>query len=325
MIFVCSFRGSNLIESSTNGQVTKTSDIHKISLELSYSPCGVINTICLLKIISIRSTAKLPGLILLVINMLRLLIISACFFAGTFAAPGKDFVSDISTSGIGQYGGGYGGKGFSAGSGLKAIAQGSAEQANNAVTNQHTAARQAAFSAKSSLAQAAVGAAATAQAALIGKQILVQKLEGDVNEAHQQVQAELQQLEQAERSANAAQQAYDQAQQQVNALSNALNGAQGAGSHAQQAAEEALAELGSQEAMVGAAKQRLSVLTQELHAAEADLQATQSAAQQAESAAQIAQSNAAQAAESASAAGLDHAGNGGGSYGLSGDFAGYHH
>lgn len=46
---------------------------------------------------------------------------------------------------------------FSAGSGLKTIAQGSAQQASNAVANQHTAARQAAFVAKSSLAQAAVG------------------------------------------------------------------------------------------------------------------------------------------------------------------------
>lgn len=60
-------------------------------------------------------------------------------------------------SGGGGHGGGYGGKGFSAGSGLKAIAQGSANQANTAVLNQHAAGRQAAFSAKSSLAQAAVG------------------------------------------------------------------------------------------------------------------------------------------------------------------------
>lgn len=54
-------------------------------------------------------------------------------------------------------GGGHGGQGFSAGSGLRAIAQGSADQANSAVTNQHSAGRQAAFTAKSSLAQAAVG------------------------------------------------------------------------------------------------------------------------------------------------------------------------
>lgn len=61
----------------------------------------------------------------------------------------------IDDGGHGGYGGGGGGKGFSAGSGLKTIAQGSAEQANNAVANQHVAARQAAFAAKSSLAQAA--------------------------------------------------------------------------------------------------------------------------------------------------------------------------
>lgn len=54
--------------------------------------------------------------------------------------------------------GGYGSKsGYSAGSGLKTIAQGSAHQANNAVASQHAAAKQAAFVAKSSLAQTAAG------------------------------------------------------------------------------------------------------------------------------------------------------------------------
>lgn len=75
--------------------------------------------------------------------------------AGVIASPGKISDFDNSVSSVG--GGGYGGKGFSAGSGLKTIAQGSAEQANNAVANQHSAARQAAFSAKSTLAQAALG------------------------------------------------------------------------------------------------------------------------------------------------------------------------
>lgn len=54
--------------------------------------------------------------------------------------------------------GGYVGKQiFGPGSGLKTIAQGSAEQANSAVANQHAAARQAAAAAKSTLAQAAAG------------------------------------------------------------------------------------------------------------------------------------------------------------------------
>lgn len=45
--------------------------------------------------------------------------------------------------------------GFSQGSGLRSIAQGSADQANNAVLNQHAAANQAAYVAKNTLAQAA--------------------------------------------------------------------------------------------------------------------------------------------------------------------------
>lgn len=54
-------------------------------------------------------------------------------------------------------GGGSGGQknGFSAGSGLRSIAQGSADQASNAVLNQHAAANQAAYVAKNTLAQAA--------------------------------------------------------------------------------------------------------------------------------------------------------------------------
>lgn len=73
------------------------------------------------------------------------------------AAGGHYESISLDDGGHGGFGGGGGGKGFSAGSGLKNIAQGSAEQANSAVANQHTAARQAAFAAKSSLAQAAVG------------------------------------------------------------------------------------------------------------------------------------------------------------------------
>lgn len=45
--------------------------------------------------------------------------------------------------------------GYSQGSGLRSIAQGSADQANNAVLNQHAAANQAAYVAKNTLAQAA--------------------------------------------------------------------------------------------------------------------------------------------------------------------------
>lgn len=83
---------------------------------------------------------------------------------GANASPGhlQSGDDDVAVAGHlesvnGGNGGGYSGKTFSAGSGLKAIAQGSADQANNAVLNQHSAGRQAAFTAKSSLAQAAAG------------------------------------------------------------------------------------------------------------------------------------------------------------------------
>lgn len=54
-----------------------------------------------------------------------------------------------------SYGGGK--NGYSAGSGLRNIAQGSAQQAFNAVQNQLLASKQAAFTAKNTLAQAAAG------------------------------------------------------------------------------------------------------------------------------------------------------------------------
>lgn len=58
--------------------------------------------------------------------------------------------------------------GYSAGSGLRSIAQGSADQASSAVSNQHAAAKQAAYVAQNTLAQAASQAAATAQVSVNG-------------------------------------------------------------------------------------------------------------------------------------------------------------
>lgn len=114
----------------------------------------------------------------------------------------------------------------------------------------------------------------------------------------------------------------------MNALNIALNAAQGTVTHAQQAAEESTAEFGTQQAMVGAAKQRLATLTEELSAAQVDYQATQAAAQKAGAAAHIAQSNAANAAEVASssaASGIGHAIVGGGIHGFSSEgLEGYH-
>ncbi|XP_059610288.1 uncharacterized protein LOC132257415 [Phlebotomus argentipes] len=186
--------------------------------------------------------------------------------------------------------------GYSAGSGLRSIAQGSADQANSAVANQHAAAKQAAFVAKNTLAQQAVQASATAQAALAGKQVLLQGLEQQSLEAHQALDSEIQQLQQAKRSAKAAQQAAQQALNHVAVLTAALNNAQTTSDHTQQSASEAAAELASQTAMVGAAKQRLETIEEQLHAARIDFEATQAAASKAAASAQEAQNNAAEAA-----------------------------
>lgn len=96
--------------------------------------------------------------------------------------------------------------GYSDGSGLRSIAQGSADQANSAVANQHLAAKQASYIAQNNLANLALQASATAMAALQGKQVLLAKIEQENLDAHQQLEVELQQLRQAKRSAKAAQQ-----------------------------------------------------------------------------------------------------------------------
>lgn len=75
--------------------------------------------------------------------------------------PSKWQANDYREDDTEGQGGGHhdnGGKtGYSAGSGLRNIAQGSAEQAHNAVQNQLQAAHQAAFVAKNTLAQTAAG------------------------------------------------------------------------------------------------------------------------------------------------------------------------
>lgn len=187
-------------------------------------------------------------------------------------------------------------KGYSAGSGLRSIAQGSADQASSAVNSQHAAGKQAAYVAKNQLAQSASQAAATAQAALAGKQVLLQGLEQQNIDAHQALDGEIQQLQQAKRSAKAAQQSAQQAMNHLAILTAALNNAQTSSEHAQQAASEAAAELASQTAMVGAAKQRVEVIDEQLHAARIDFEATQQLAQKAAASAQQAQNVAAEAA-----------------------------
>ncbi|KAH0819331.1 hypothetical protein GEV33_003459 [Tenebrio molitor] len=203
-------------------------------------------------------------------------------------------------------GGGGGGKGqpklgFSAGSGLRSIAEGSFNSANDAVNNQDAAGHQAAFVAKNTLAQAAAGASATAQAALAGKQILLQGLEQQLRDSQTALMGEKQQLMQAQRSADATMRAAQEARAHVNVLTNTLNAAQTNADHMTQAASEAAGELAAQQSMVGSAKQRVEQLSKQLASVRVDFEATRAAAQKAQAAAQAAAANAAAAAAAAAA------------------------
>lgn len=96
---------------------------------------------------------------------------------------------------------------------------------------------------------------------------MLQGLEQQNIEGRQALEGELAQLQQAKRSAKAAQQSAAQSLNHVSVLQAALNNAQTASEHAQQSATEAAAELASQTAMVGTAKNRVETIEEQLHSA----------------------------------------------------------
>lgn len=186
--------------------------------------------------------------------------------------------------------------GYSLGSGLRSIAQGSANQAYSAVASQHAAAKQAAFLAKNSLAQAASQAAATAQAALQGKQVLLQELELQAAEAQRALSRELSQLKAAKVATKLAQQTAQAAINHVSVLTAAVNNAKAVAEHAEQTSSEVSNQMATQSSMVGQAKSRLEQLEEQLKQASIDYEATKEAALKAASAAAEAQVNASKAA-----------------------------
>lgn len=180
--------------------------------------------------------------------------------------------------------------------GLRNIAKGSADQANSAVANQNAAGKQAAYVAKSTLAQAAAQAASTAIAVVKGKELLLRRLEEQNVETHNEMENELQQLQQAKRSAKAAQYAAQQAINHVSVLTAALNNAHAASELAQKSASEAATELASQIDMVAHAKGKLEQVESHLYAARLDYEETKEAAEKATLSAQEAHINANDAA-----------------------------
>ncbi|KAJ8925479.1 hypothetical protein NQ315_009317, partial [Exocentrus adspersus] len=209
-----------------------------------------------------------------------------------------------------------GGKSISSSNGaeLTSLAHSSAIQAKNAVQNQRTAGSQAAFGIKSSFASAALGAAQTAQAALVGKRAIVQNLKKQVSEAQHQLQEEIVQYQQTEAVVQATLATSQQAQEQLHALTAAVAGAQSGAQAAEHAAAEAANVAAAQQAMVSEAKQRLAHLLSQLHTALGRLQETEVSAYKAAEAAQVAQSNAAAAGLAVAAASAQGSQAGGSSY-----------
>ncbi|XP_039964260.1 uncharacterized protein LOC120777170 [Bactrocera tryoni] len=202
-----------------------------------------------------------------------------------------------------SHGGGGGGSksvgsksGYSIGSGLRSIAQGSANQAYTAVANQHAAAKQAAFIAKNTLAQAASQAAATAQAALAGKKVILQELEQQAAESQRSLSRELEQLKSAKIAAQLAQQTAQSANHHVSVLIAAVNNAKSLAEQAEQATSEVANQLASQSSMVGQAKSRVEQVEEQLKQARIDYEATKEATLKAASSAAEAQVNASKAA-----------------------------
>ncbi|CAD7093542.1 unnamed protein product [Hermetia illucens] len=191
-------------------------------------------------------------------------------------------------------------EGYSIGSGLRSIAQGSAHQAHSAVVSQNIAAQQAAFIAKSTLAQSAIQSAATAIAALAGKEVLFHSLERQTENARNALNHEISQLQLTKKTAASARHAAQKAAYHVSVLVAALNNAQQASERSEENAKAAAAELASQTTMVGEAKGRLDTITGKLRAAHIDFEATKKAASEASAAAEEAQRNALVLGEQAS-------------------------
>jgi hypothetical protein len=156
----------------------------------------------------------------------------------------------------------------------------------------------------------------------VGKQVIVQGLEHQLQDAEHQLQAEIAQYQQTEQAAQAAQEAAQQSQQQVSALTAALAASQGGAQHAAKAAAEAAGAAAAQHAMIQEAKQRVAHLSQELHNALAGLQDTENLGSEGRCWAHVAQSNAAAAANAvaSSAAESEIAG-----HDFGGSDGGYHH
>ncbi|XP_062126197.1 uncharacterized protein CG45076 [Drosophila sulfurigaster albostrigata] len=172
------------------------------------------------------------------------------------------------------------------------IAIKAAQEAKAASDAQLPAAENAAHQVIIQLADKALAAAKAAEAALAGKQQIVEQLESEVREGELVVQEEAASLQSSQGNCNAAAQASKQAGVQVKTLAEAVRNAQANVHNSDQAANGAQQELAEKQQLVEAAKKRVELLLRQLDLARTDYKSTKKAAEHAACAAQEAKQRA---------------------------------
>ncbi|KAH8381393.1 hypothetical protein KR093_004098 [Drosophila rubida] len=172
------------------------------------------------------------------------------------------------------------------------IAMKAAQEAKAASDAQLPAAENAAHQVIIQLAEKALAAAKAAEAALAGKQQIVDQLEAEVREGELVVQEEAASLQSSQGNCNAAAQASKQAGVQLKTLAEAVKNAHANVHNSDQAANGAQQDLLEKQQLVEAAKKRVDLLLRQLDAARTDYKNTKKAAEHAACAAQEAKQRA---------------------------------
>ncbi|KAH8363586.1 hypothetical protein KR084_011795 [Drosophila pseudotakahashii] len=158
------------------------------------------------------------------------------------------------------------------------IALKAAQEAKKASDTQAPAALAAARQVKHQLADKAVAAAKAAEAALAGKQQILEQLQDEVHEAEIIVQEESYSLVGSQTNLNAAVATAKQTQTLLQSLRNSVKIAEDALSNAEAAASGAQQELCEKTQLVDTARQRAEMLMQQLRSAKLDYTNTKKAA-----------------------------------------------
>ncbi|XP_061387830.1 plectin-like [Musca vetustissima] len=172
------------------------------------------------------------------------------------------------------------------------IAQQAAEEAKAATDAQVSAGQAAARQVKMQLAEKANQAARAAEAALAGKQQIMEQLQQEVREAEAVVQEQSISLHNSQQNLQAAAKAAEQSQAQLKILSQALEMAKSSLGNSEQAANGAQAEYAEKQQLLEAAKNRVEQLLRQLSSARAEFTSTKQAAYKAACAAHDAKINA---------------------------------